>query len=108
MLVFWRGPAGRAINGGQSIVPDVAVFPWPRIPRLPSGRLENRITIHPDWSIEFLSPDQCQTRVLGNLLYCAQHGTELGWIVDLDEETVLVVWPDQRVQLLQGTLCCLP
>ncbi|NJL48961.1 MAG: Uma2 family endonuclease [Leptolyngbyaceae cyanobacterium SM2_5_2] len=95
-------PELRCTFGGQSIVPDVAVFRWSRIPRLPSGRIENRFTSHPDWSIEVLSPEQSQTRVLGNLLHCAQHGTELGWLVDPDEETVLVVWPDQRVQLLQG------
>lgn len=92
----------RCTFGGRSIVPDVAVFRWERIPRQPSGRVLNRFTTHPDWSIEILSPDQSQTRVLGNLLHCTQHGTELGWLIDPDEETVLTIGADQRVQLLQG------
>jgi Uma2 family endonuclease len=40
--------------------------------------------------------------VLSNLLHCAQHGTELGWLIDPAEETVLIVWPDQRVQFFEG------
>ncbi len=95
-------PELRCTFGGQSIVPDLAIFRWQRIPRKPSGRIENRFNYHPDWAIEILSPEQSQTRVLSNLLHCAQHGTELGWLIDPDEETVLIVWPDQRVQLLEG------
>ena len=49
-----------------------------------------------------LSPDQGQTKVLGKLLHCSQHGTELGWLIDPEEETILVVFSDQRVQLLRG------
>lgn len=95
-------PELRCSFGDESIIPDIAVFRWPRIPRQPSGRVLNRFTTHPDWSIEILSPDQSQTKVLGNLLHCTQHGTELGWLIDSDEETVLTIGADQRVQLLQG------
>lgn len=93
-------PELRCTFGGASIVPDVAVFRWDRIPREPSGKISNRFLISPDWAIEILSPDQSQMRVLSNLLHCSQHGTELGWLLDPDEESVLVVFPGQRVQLL--------
>jgi Uma2 family endonuclease len=69
----------------------------------PSGRIANRFEIHPDWSIEILSPDQSQIKVLGKLLHCSQHGTELGWLIDPEEESILVVFPEQRVQLIRGT-----
>lgn len=95
-------PELRCTFGDRSIVPDVAVFRWQRIPLRASGRIANRFLTHPDWAIEVLSPEQSQTRVLSNLLHCAQHGTDIGWLIDPDEETVLVLWPDQRVQLLQG------
>ncbi len=36
------------------------------------------------------------------MLHCCQHGTELGWLIDPEEETVLIVFPEQRVQLLRG------
>lgn len=63
----------------------------------------NRFKIYPDWAIEILSPDQSQTKVLGNLLHCSEHGTKLGWLLDPEEETVLLVLPEQRVRLLKGT-----
>lgn len=96
-------PELRCTFGGDSVVPDVVVFRWERIPVRPSGRIANRFEIHPDWSIEILSPDQSQTKVLGKLLHCSQHGTELGWLIDPEEESILIVFADQRVQLLSGT-----
>lgn len=96
-------PELRCTFGGEAIVPDVTVFRWQRIPLRPSGRIANRFEIHPDWSIEILSPDQSQTKVLGKLLHCSEHGTELGWLIDPDEESILVIFPEQRVQLFRGT-----
>lgn len=96
-------PELRCTFGGSSIVPDVTVFRWERIPVSASGRIVNRFEIPPDWSIEILSPDQSQTKVLGNLLHCSQHGTELGWLIDPEEESILVVLEKQRVQILRGT-----
>jgi Uma2 family endonuclease len=94
-------PELRCVFGGQAIVPDVAVFRWKRIPRNELGQVANRFETHPDWSIEILSPDQSSTKVLGNLLHCSQYGTELGWLIDPEEKTILVVFPEQRVQLLR-------
>ncbi|NJK60314.1 MAG: Uma2 family endonuclease, partial [Oscillatoriales cyanobacterium SM2_1_8] len=51
-------PELRCVFGGRAIVPDIAVFRWERIPRLPSGRIANRFEVPPDWAIEILSPDQ--------------------------------------------------
>lgn len=100
--IAYAFPELRCTVGEQSLVPDVAVFRWDRIPRTTAGRIENRFFIPPDWTIEILSPDQSQMRVLGNLLHCSRHGTELGWLLDPMEESVLVVFEEQRVQLLSG------
>lgn len=94
-------PELRCTFGGESIIPDVSVFRWNRIP-VESGEVANRFEIHPDWAIEILSPDQSQTKVLGNLLHCSQYGTELGWLIDPAEKSILVIFPNQRVQLLRG------
>jgi Uma2 family endonuclease len=94
-------PELRCTFSERSIVPDIAVFRWERIPRLPSGRIENRFTCHPDWAIEILSPDQSQTTVLSNLLHCSEAGTELGWLVDPMTEQILIVLANQRVRLLR-------
>ncbi|PSB20818.1 Uma2 family endonuclease [Phormidesmis priestleyi ULC007] len=96
-------PELRCTFGGVSIVPDISVFRWQRIPTQPSGRIVNRFEIQPDWAIEILSPNQNSTKVLRNLLPCSQHGTELGWLIAPEDETVFAVFPGQRVEVFEGT-----
>jgi Uma2 family endonuclease len=88
-------PELRCVFGGLAIVPDIAVFRWERIPRSPSGRVANCFEIYPDWAIEILSPDQRYKQVLAKLLHCAEHGTELGWLLDTEDESILVVDSDR-------------
>ena len=92
----------RCTFGGASIVPDVSVFRWDRIPKTPSGRIANRFEIHPDWAIEILSPDQKLKKVLSKLLHCSRNGTDLGWLLDPEDETILAVFPGQRVELYEA------
>ena len=91
-------PELRCVFGGLAIVPDIAVFRWERIPRLPSGRIANRFETYPDWAIEILSPDQRYKQVLAKLLHCAEYGTELGWLLDAEDESILLVDSDRRVR----------
>ncbi|MEG4585366.1 Uma2 family endonuclease [Microcoleus sp. MOSTC5] len=100
--IAYAFPELRCTFGGASLVPDVAVFRWERIPFLPSGRIANRFEIYPDWAIEILSPEQSQTKVLAKLLACSQQGTELGWLIIPEEESILAVFPGQRVELYEG------
>jgi Uma2 family endonuclease len=65
---------------------------------LSSGRIANRFEIYPDWAIEILSPDQKYKQVLAKLLHCAEYGTELGWLLDAEDESILVVDSDRRVR----------
>jgi Uma2 family endonuclease len=92
----------RCVFGGATVVPDVAIFRWARIPRQLSGRVANRFERHPDWAIEILSPEQPQTTVLAELLHCVEHGTELGWLVDPQTDSILVIFPESRIKLYQG------
>ncbi len=96
-------PELRCTFGGATVIPDVAVFRWDRIPRTESGRIANRFESHPDWAIEILSPNQSQTKVLRRLLHCSKNGTELGWLILPEEAGILAVHPNQRVELLEAT-----
>lgn len=96
-------PELRCVFGGLAIVPDIAVFRWERIPRLSSGRIANRFETYPDWAIEIFSPDQRYKQVLAKLLHCAEYGTELGWLLDPEDESILVVDRDCRVRELKNT-----
>ncbi|MBE9191083.1 Uma2 family endonuclease [Gloeocapsopsis crepidinum LEGE 06123] len=88
-------PELRCTFGGRSIVPDVAVFSWERIPVDENGDVANVFTSTPDWTIEILSPDQSPTKVISNILHCLTHGCKLGWLIDPDEKSV-VVYPSGK------------
>ena len=83
-------PELRCTFGDRSLVLDIAVFRWQRLPLQPNGTLAERFEIPPDWVVEILSPGQSYTRVLGNLLHCLQHGTELGWLIHPEERSLVV------------------
>jgi Uma2 family endonuclease len=85
----------RCTFGGRSIVPDISVFLWDRIPRKENGGVANIFSIAPDWTIEILSPEQSQTKVTKNILHCLKHGTEMGWLIDPEEQSVFVFHQSQ-------------
>jgi Uma2 family endonuclease len=98
----------RCTFAGRSIVPDVSVFTWGRIPRDENGEVANVFAIAPDWTIEILSPDQSQTKVTKNILHCLNHGTQMGWLIDPDEQTVFVYLPNQQLQVFDQPELKLP
>jgi len=89
----------RCTFGGRSIIPDVSVITWERIPRDTNGEIANIFPIAPDWTIEILSPDQSQTKVTKNILHCLNYGTQMGWLIDPDEQTVFAYLPQQKLEV---------
>ncbi|MBW4562144.1 MAG: Uma2 family endonuclease [Mojavia pulchra JT2-VF2] len=98
----------RCIFVERSIVPDVSVFTWKRIPRDGNGEIANTFSIAPDWTIEILSPDQSQTKVIKNILHCLDYGTQIGWLIDPNEQTVFVYLPKQQPQVFDQPAQKLP
>ena len=94
--IAYAFPELRCSFGGRSIVPDVAVFQCSRIFFTPDGDVPDNFEIPPDWTIEILSPEQRQTKVIKNILYCLDRGTQLGWLIDPDEQSVIVYFPKQQ------------
>lgn len=89
-------PELRCTFGNRSIVPDVAVFQWQRLPVNAEGEIENVFSIYPDWVIEILSPEQAPMRVIGNILHCLKHGTEMGWLLFPKERSLLIFQRDRQ------------
>ena len=94
-------PELRCTFGGRSTVPDVTVFTWERIPRDEKGEVANTFAIAPDWTIEILSPDQSQTKVVRNILHCLTHGTQMGWLIDPEEKLVFVYFADRTIAVFE-------
>ncbi|NJN21546.1 MAG: Uma2 family endonuclease [Leptolyngbya sp. RL_3_1] len=101
-------PELRCTFGGRSLVPDVSVFRWERIPRQPNGRVANRFDLQPDWTLEILPPSQSQTKVTRNILHGLDHGTAMGWMIDAEESIVLTYQPDQTPQFFDEPQMVLP
>ncbi len=87
-------PELRCTFGGRSIVPNVAVFQWERLPMNAEGEIENVFLAAPDWVIEILSPDQSPIRVISNILHCLKHGTEMGWLLFPKDRSLLIFQRD--------------
>jgi Uma2 family endonuclease len=89
-------PELRCSFGGRSIVPDIVVLKSENIPHDPSGEIANSVLCAPDWTIEILSPDQPYKKVTQNILHCLDYGTQMGWLIDPEEKTVIVSPQDGR------------
>ena len=96
-------PELRCTFAGRSIVPDVAVVAWSRIPVNERGEPEDNFLEAPDWSIEILSPDQKANRVIDNLLHCTKQGGQLGWMIDPDDYSILIFAPQQEPNVCRGS-----
>jgi Uma2 family endonuclease len=59
------------------------------------GSVANVFSLPPDWTIEILSPDQSQTKVTKNILHCLAHGSQMGWLIDPQDRSVIVYLPNR-------------
>ena len=98
----------RCTFGERSIVPDIAVFEYDRIPSDENGEISNSFLIAPDWTIEILSPDQSQTKVTKNILHCLKDGTQMGWLIDPDDKSVFIYRPKQEIEVFDELEIILP
>lgn len=90
-------PELRCILSQNSVVPDITIVHQTRIP-------SNNEPIQgaPDWLIEILSPDQSVTKLIAKIQSCLAEGTQLGWLIDSQEATIMVFLPNQPLQLING------
>jgi Uma2 family endonuclease len=86
----------------RSLVPDLSILKWENIPLDSEGELINKITIPPDWVIEILSPEQNILKVTKNILFCLKSGTQLGWLIDPEDKSILVYYPDKATDYFEN------
>ena len=96
-------PELRCTFAGRSIVPDVAVVGWNRIQLNEIGEPVDNFEQAPEWTIEILSPDQKANRVIDNILHCLQNGCHLGWLIDPDDYSILILTPQQEPLICRGS-----
>ncbi|MGB8701093.1 MAG: Uma2 family endonuclease [Thermosynechococcaceae cyanobacterium] len=101
-------PELRCTFGGQSIVPDVVILQKHHIPHDPNGEIANSIEIAPDWMIEILSPDQDYKKVAQKILHSLEQGSQMGWLIDPEDKTVVVSPQNARSRLFGPLDAVLP
>jgi Uma2 family endonuclease len=94
-------PELRCNFGGRSLVPDIAVFYWQRIPLTSEGDIANYFDSFPDWTIEILSPKQAMTPIIDKIIHCLEYGCQLGWLIVPDDRSVLVFKPNHTPKVYQ-------
>lgn len=97
-------PNHRCSFGGWSIVPDLTIFldtpsslsleddHQPDVVHFHSSLLSSG-TRYPDWMIEILLPDQDAIYSLRAVLHCLKHGTQMAWLIDLNNRLTFVFVP---------------
>lgn len=86
----------------RSLVPDLSIFTWPRLPLTKTGKIANRINTYPDWIIEILSPEQSPNKIIEKITFCLRAGTQLAWLIDPQDESVLIFQQNQFPELKSG------
>lgn len=86
----------------------MTVFENARIPSKDNGDIENVFSIPPDWTIEILSPEQSTTKVLKNINHCLANGTQMGWLIDPADRSVLVLGGSPIFQIIDEPTAILP
>jgi Uma2 family endonuclease len=76
----------RATFGGRSYVPDVSIYRWERIPRMPDGRIAQNFDLPPDIVVEIVSPGQSVTALVRRCIWYTQNGVVVALLVDPADE----------------------
>ena len=95
--IYEAFPELRCILSKNSVVPDITIIHRNRIPSDNSP-----IQGAPDWLIEILSPAQSTTKLIAKIQACLAEGTKLAWLLDSQEEVIMIFLPDQPLQLISG------
>jgi Uma2 family endonuclease len=101
-------PELRCNFAGRSVVPDIAVFTSHRIPENDQGDVVNEFGIAPDWTIDILSLGDSPTKILSNIKCCITHGTEMGWLIDPEDRSVIVIGVGQIFDAIDEPNAILP
>lgn len=95
-------PEARVTFGGQSLVPDLIVYCWDRIPREANGRVVEDFTTPPDIAVEILSPGQGRAAYEQRCRWYVEHDVQIALLVSPRNESVQVFRRGQEPSLLRG------
>ncbi len=87
----------RCVFDERAIVPDITVLPGGDVPRQKNGKAAGEFLAAPPWMIEILSEGQRQIKVVRKIFHALEHGTQMGWLIDPEDECVFTYTPDLKM-----------
>ncbi len=93
----------RATFGGASVVPDVIIYRWDRIPSDEHGDLPEDFTTPPDVAIEIASPGQSITDLIERCRWYVENGVRAALMLNPSDRSVRDLRPGRApVKLVVG------
>ena len=86
-------PETRATFGGASVVPDVSVYTWERIPVDEQGYVLDDFVTPPDIAIEIASPGQSRRKLAERCRWYVDNGVRVALLIDPRRATVAATRP---------------
>jgi Uma2 family endonuclease len=98
-LALW---SVRTCFGGNSYVPDVAVYRWDRIPRDADGTISDDFLEPPDIAFEIVSQGQSVIARFRRCVWYINNGVRIALLVDPEDGSILLFRPAQSLVALKG------
>jgi Uma2 family endonuclease len=95
-------PELRSTYGGVSLVPDVSIFRWDRIPRTEAGIVADDFWEPPDVAVEIVSPQQSVNRLIRRCIRFNDDGVAIALLVDPRDQSVMDFRPGALPRALRG------
>lgn len=92
----------RATYNGGSLVPDIAVYRWDRVPLTPEGKVANVFRDPPDIAVEIISPGQTLRDQIEKCHWYVEHDVRIALLVNPRDESVRLFRPGAEPRLLRG------
>jgi Uma2 family endonuclease len=92
----------RATFAGASVVPDVAVYLWDRIPRDAAGELVDDVFDPPDIAVEVISPGQTIRELVQRCQWYVANGVPVSLLVHPERQTVMIFRAGAEARTLRG------
>jgi Uma2 family endonuclease len=72
------------------------------------AKLRTYLPLLPTGQSKSYPPEQNQTKVVRNILHCLSHGTQMGWLIDPEEELIFVYGTDRTISVFEQKEDLLP
>jgi Uma2 family endonuclease len=95
-------PELRATYAGRSLVPDIAVYRWERIPRDESAEVADDFCEAPDIAIEIVSPQQSVAALIRRCVRFNEDGVAIALLIDPKARSVIDFRPGLPPRSLVG------